>query len=131
MSSSTCSLEFEECPHMKGMKLISAFPNNMTFTQVFERYHTSHVKIPEFHVRGKQIGSKDGNSFDITPSLTIGEVISAFDIRCFEFKCLPSEHDEIRQMITEAASTATKSATNAFQILMAGGRGYPTKKTTR
>ncbi|XP_061162951.1 uncharacterized protein LOC133172143 [Saccostrea echinata] len=130
ISTSTCSLEFEECPHMKGMKLILALPNNMTFTQVFERYHATHIKVPEFRVRGKQSGSKDGNCFDITPGLTIGEIISAFDIRCFEFKCLPSEHDEIRQMITEAASTATKSASNAFQILMAGDKGYPNKKTT-
>ncbi|XP_061191740.1 uncharacterized protein LOC133199978 [Saccostrea echinata] len=128
ISTSTCSLEFEECPHMKGMKLILELPNNMTFTQVFERYHATHIKVPEFRVRGKQSGSKDGNCFDITRGLTIGEVISAFDIRCFEFKCLPSDHDGIRQMITEAASTATKSASNAFQILMAGGKGYPNKK---
>lgn len=101
----------------------------MTFIQAFERYHGGNGKVPHFEVRGKQHGGKD--SFDITPGLTIGEVISSFDIRCFEFKCLPSEHDEIKQMITEAASNATKTASNAFQILMAGGRGYPNKKATR
>lgn len=128
VSTSTCSLEFEECAHIKQMKLISALPNNMTFIQAFERYHGGNEKVPHFEVRGKQHGGKD--SFDITPGLTIGEVISSFDIRCFEFKCLPSEHDEIKQMITETASNATKTASNAFQILMAGGRGYPNKKAT-
>lgn len=61
----TCLLQFEECAHIKHLKLISALPNNIKFIKVFDQYHGGNEKVLEFEVRGKQHGSKD--SFDISP----------------------------------------------------------------
>lgn len=67
----------------------------------------------------------------ITPALTVGDVVSLFNVRQFIFTCESGpqgEEETLSKVIKSAAEKADKYAVNAFQILMAGGRAFPPKK---
>lgn len=51
-----------------------------------------------------------------------------FNIRCFEFKCLPFEHDEIKWIITEAASNSFQNCKQCLSNYYDWRQGLSNKK---
>lgn len=60
--------------------------------------------------------------------------MSLFNVRQFVFTCEggpQAEEETLSSRIRSAADKADVQAVNAFQLLMAGGRTFPPKKTRR
>ena len=75
-----------------------------------------------------------GFLFQVSGSLQIGELVTQFHVNCLEFTCVTESTNQLDGLAADlqsAACEATKKAVDAFQLLMAGGRAYPAKKTSR
>jgi hypothetical protein len=69
----------------------------------------------------------------ITPSLVVGEVVTLFGIREFTFhcECGPAGYMEVfLNHVRSATESVDKQTVDSFKLLMAGGRCFPSKKTT-
>ena len=131
---SVLALTFNKCQHSDKKSLMTAVPNRLGIaTDLFEQYHgTFDPKSCKITIKCKtDLSSKE--SFDIDGRLTVGDVIEKFGMKCIEFCCCKEENElnTLTSIVKIAAETATKKTINAFQVLMAGGRIYPTLKRSR
>ena len=126
-TSSVLSLTFHECDHLKETKnIIAPFNNYRTFIDIFNEYHDFKLKNNQCKVMSK--------SHEVTPALSVGEVVTLFNVRQFTFTCEsgpPTEVEFLSNCINVASEKADKKAVNAFELMMAGGRTFPPKKTSR
>ena len=111
ISQSVLSITIDECPHRNEKKsIIAPFSNSTTFIDIFNQYHDFGLKNNEFTVTG--------NNHEISPTLTVGEVVQLFNVRDFKFKCVVPESDTFELLsnsVKDAAEKATKHAVNAFE----------------
>lgn len=100
------------------------------FTEVFDQFH--YPGCSSF--KNNQRNVLTDNRQEIMPSLTVGEVVTLFNLGTFSFTCTcidGTPHNILCQAVEVSAERATKHAINAFEILMAGGRCGPSKMTSR
>ena len=77
---SVLSLTFNKCDHLKETKsVIVPVINSRTFNDIFYKHHDFGLKNNQCKVMSQ--------SHVVTPVLTVGEVVSLFNIRQFNFKC--------------------------------------------
>ena len=71
-------------------------------------------------------------SFELQgPALQLGDIIDKFGVKVIEFTCQPIPETECARLINVAAEEATKTAMNAFEVLMSGRKSFPDKRTAR
>lgn len=133
LATSVLAVEIQKCNHSEKQRHIVSLPDSTTFLDIFERYHGQPSKTVEFNVRGKATTDCAGQEHDILPSLTVGEVVYLFNVRCFNFECTYIKDDimSLASTVLQAKDSATHKAVDAFQLLMSGGSSLPTKKTSR
>uniref|UniRef100_A0A8W8NL33 Uncharacterized protein n=1 Tax=Magallana gigas TaxID=29159 RepID=A0A8W8NL33_MAGGI len=94
------------------------------FIDIFNEYLNFGLKNNTFKVTSQ--------AHVISPTLTVGEVVSLFNVTQFVFTYEGGPQAEEENLSTSrirsAADKADVQAVNAFQILMAGGRIFPPKK---
>lgn len=124
MSASVLSLTFSKCSHMTEDKcVIATVVNCRMFIDIFNEYLNFGLKNNTFKVTSQ--------AHVISPTLTVGEVVSLFNVRQFVFTYEggpQAEEETLSSRIRSAADKADVQAVNAFQIVMAGGRIFPPKK---
>lgn len=62
--------------------------------------------------------------------MTIGTIVERFDVKCIEFTCLEKIDENPEPLFMSVLQETNKKTINAFQMLMAGGRGFPEKKAS-
>jgi hypothetical protein len=83
----TCSvllLTFNKCNHLKETKsIIVPVINSRTFNDIFDEH-------PDFGLKNNQckVMSQSHVVKNVTPALTVGEVVSLFNVRQFNFNLL-------------------------------------------
>ncbi|XP_033753391.1 uncharacterized protein LOC117336841 isoform X2 [Pecten maximus] len=125
---SVLALDFLKCQHSEEKKMIIPLRNATTFLEVFDRFHGDTAgKSSSFQVKTK---TDSGQGHDVLSSLTVGEIVHLFNVRHFVFTCTCELETKAQQLseINVHAKVATKKAVNAFELMMAGGRSFPSKK---
>ncbi|CAC5407820.1 unnamed protein product [Mytilus coruscus] len=69
-----------------------------------------------------------GDGFIVDGNLTVGDVVDKFNVKCIEFLSEKEIKNNLVSIVQTAADNAINTAINVFQVMMAGGRAYPTLK---
>ena len=115
---SVLPLTFNKCNHIKETKsIIVPVINSRTFNDIFDEHHDFGFKNNRCKVMSQ--------SHVVTPALTVGEVVSLFNVRQLTSHVGVGYREKIKVLsncLKIAAEKADVQAVNAFQVLMAGGR---------
>ena len=131
-SAGVFAIRLAKCDHSEAQSLMTSVPHNTVLSDLIQKYHGP---IPKGYVVAtscqKELHLKD--SFSVDPNLCIGDLKQTFDIKVIEFTCKgdPNEKLQTEEILRKCGQEATKTAANAFQLLMAGGRAFPQKKGSK
>lgn len=127
---SLLALRFLKCDHMDKRNEIMVVENRRTLLDVFEDKHGEMTKNSELKITCNTSMDNAGTSFEVQPNMIIGDLISTFNMKHLEFKCVTTT-PTLDEMVIAAGQAATKTAVDAFQLMMAGGRKDVPLKTSR
>lgn len=129
-SSTVLAVKLQKCSHCPEKTVMTAVNNDTLIEDIFWRYHDDRKKTISFVARGKT-SLETSVSFELSQGLTVSDLVN-FGVKCIEFTCNgDDDHDSLYCKYRKAADEATQKATDAFQVLMAKGKGFPKKKTNR
>ncbi|CAG2209459.1 unnamed protein product [Mytilus edulis] len=90
------------------------------------------TKTSELKITCNTSIDNSGTSFEVQPNMIIGDLISTFNMKHIEFQCVnTAPGPTLDEMIIAAGQAATRTAVDAFQLMMAGGRKDVPLKTSR
>ena len=133
------AIKILKCRHQAEKNLMTTIHKKTPIIDIFAEHHEGPAEWPKGYKTRivcrpnlPSATTKD-EPYEIDGNLTVGEVVSGFGMKHFQFSCEveESQDTELRAALTQAAQTATRKTIDAFQLLMAKGRAYPTPKTTR
>ena len=129
MSRSLVAITTLPCEHRGGtMKKMLLCNSSDSLINVFEEVHGPYdFKTSTVSITVCQDIQNNINSFEAEGNATIGDILN-MGMKSIQFKCKTSEEATVAKNIVESA---TKRAVDAFEILMAGGRAFVGKKTSR
>lgn len=109
--------------------------NNASLFSVFEMYHEGPSDWPKGSKTSilcwpSKPHTKDTDPYEVQGSVSVGDLVG-FQMKYLEFVCEPEDEPAMNTGVLIAAESATRKAINAFQVLMAKGRSFPAKKTSR
>ncbi|XP_052813253.1 uncharacterized protein LOC128240593 [Mya arenaria] len=127
-SSSVLGLKLKRCSHNKTDKnILVSLPNNKNIEDVWHIYHDTNVGKSSVTIKCSTEMSGATN-FDVEGSMTVGTLVQNFGIKVVEFTCIDLEASVASTSLETCAKEATEKAVDAFQLLMAGGRRFTSKK---
>jgi len=101
------------------------FLHTKTLFEIFSDLHGKSGKALNCNISCKS--QLQSEPFQVEGGMTVGDVVN-FGIRYIEMSCI---EDPLGKCLEQSIKAANVEAVNAFQLLMAGGRGYPTPKNER
>ena len=125
------AIRLAKCDHSEAQSLMTSVPHNTVLLDLIQKYHGLN---PKGYVVAtscqKELHTKDSVLTQIFVLVTVKQT---FDIKVIEFTCKgdPNEKLQTEEILRKCGQEATKTAANAFQLLMAGGRAFPQKKGSK
>jgi hypothetical protein len=120
---------------MKSTKnMMKPVLHSYNMMQLLKEYHDGPVDEKQFDVNIQCSSSLDPRleTFEVGQNVTVGDITNNFQVKCVRFKCcLKPEYAEqqaITTVIQHCGKEATKTAVNAFELMMAGGRQLVQKR---
>ena len=114
------SVTHGKCSHINEKKIISLFRTTDTVQDVFEENHPP-LDPKHFLYTG------NSSCGEVSLDVPVGDIVDVFKISALNLQCKTHPEHELHQEVTEVLQEATKKATDAFQILMSGGREFVKK----
>ena len=130
-STTLIGINIQKCRHAEEKKIIINERNSTLVDDLFHKFHPFDHKTSTYSLKcGPDIGTAEG-LFEVQcgAGITIGELTQSFKVKSFIFapECDTVVEDVLRDVCTEAI----RKAVNAFELLMAGGKAFPDRKTER
>ena len=126
------ALSFAKCDHLpEGKIIISSVPGNFPMRMIFDEHHPTLADYDKKYALKAHTPTSSGDfEVDVDGSVTIRDLNKQFDVKSLKFSCIRNATTKGGDLL-ERAQEATRKTIDAFQILMAGGRAFVPKKTSR
>jgi len=125
------ALKVLKCSHGDEERQFLSLSNSLLCEQVFKRLHNSSDKGGFLARASTAMNPKPSELFEVGPGLCIGDLALSCSVKYIEFECVPVESSKQAEDFAERVADTTKKTIDAFQLLMAGGRGFVLKKQAR
>ncbi|XP_052061029.1 uncharacterized protein LOC127701242 [Mytilus californianus] len=132
---SVLAVRYAKCEHMEAKNIMTSIPDNFSMINLFGEHHDAgplDEKKHEVDIFCSTSLDQKSELFQVEKNLSVGELTNSFHVKCVHFTCKIKEDFVVKNalvnVIQTCAQDATKTAVNAFEVMMAGGRKCVSRK---
>ncbi|WAQ96968.1 hypothetical protein MAR_029658 [Mya arenaria] len=118
------AIKIDKCSHFDGCSVIKVVHSQTTIKSLFIDLHGERENV-RLEAKCSTDVRPDSELYEIDPDLTIGDLKGFYPVKSLKLQCVTATPDETSS--TKGVPIAT--TLNAFNILLAGTKVHPVKKT--